>query len=33
MPKQKKSFFQRLTGAVDIDDGYDDEAVVDLLLI
>jgi len=24
MPKQKKSFFQRLTGAVDIDDGYDD---------
>jgi len=25
MPKQKKSFFQRLTGAVDIDDGYDDE--------
>lgn len=25
MTKQKKSFFQRLTGAVDIDDGYDDE--------
>lgn len=25
MSKQKKSFFQRLTGAVDIDDGYDDE--------
>lgn len=25
MPKQKKSFFQRLTGSVDIDDGYDDE--------
>jgi HSP20 family protein len=25
MPKQKQSFFQRLTGAVDIDDGYDDE--------
>ena len=24
MPKQKQSFFQRLTGAVDIDDGYDD---------
>jgi HSP20 family protein len=25
MPKQKQSFFQRLTGSVDIDDGYDDE--------
>ena len=25
MPKQKQSFFQRLTGAVDIDDGYDGE--------
>jgi HSP20 family protein len=24
MPKQKQSFFQRLTGAVDVDDGYDD---------
>lgn len=24
MPKPKQSFFQRLTGAVDIDDGYDD---------
>ncbi len=24
MPKQKQSFFQRLTGAVDIDDTYDD---------
>ncbi len=24
MSKQKQSFFQRLTGAVDIDDGYDD---------
>lgn len=25
MPKQKQSFFQRLTGSVDIDDGYDDD--------
>jgi HSP20 family protein len=25
MPKQKQSFFQRLTGAVDIDDGYEDD--------
>ncbi len=25
MPKPKQSFFQRLTGAVDVDDGYDDE--------
>lgn len=24
MPKQKQSFFQRLTGAVDVDEGYDD---------
>jgi HSP20 family protein len=24
MPKPKQSFFQRLTGAVDVDDGYDD---------
>jgi len=24
MPKQKQSFFQRLTGAVNVDDGYDD---------
>lgn len=24
MQKQKQSFFQRLTGAVDVDDGYDD---------
>ncbi len=24
MAKQKQSFFQRLTGAVDVDDGYDD---------
>jgi len=24
MTKQKQSFFQRLTGAVDVDDGYDD---------
>ena len=24
MPKQKQSFFQRLTGATDVDDGYDD---------
>ena len=24
MPKPKQSFFQRLTGAVEIDDGYDD---------
>lgn len=24
MSKQKQSFFQRLTGAVDVDDGYDD---------
>ncbi|MBP9760411.1 MAG: Hsp20/alpha crystallin family protein [Candidatus Pacebacteria bacterium] len=25
MPKPKQSFFQRLTGAVDVDDGYEDE--------
>jgi HSP20 family protein len=27
MPKPKQSFFQRLTGAVDVDDGYEDEYV------
>lgn len=25
MPKPKQSFFQRLTGAVDVDDGYEEE--------